>query len=245
MLVAAERTQAKENCHPTSSVVVQVERKFQFRGFAVLLSSETVNRYIRNDMAGSTPLSRGFKGIVPKAVFKLLVLAVESFIKIKQLNCEVLVRKHLMVIVKELCGIKSTNHINKNMWERVMRSTTVSLDVTVTPAVEERRLLLTTYDNLHMWCMSFKESLMKSWQTSERCISNLPATEGDGDLGNPARWTEANEEALIALRDAPIEIGDTAYGRYKAQKKGDVKTAYQTMSTEEKESLKRELAEID
>jgi hypothetical protein len=80
---------------------------------------------------------------VPKAVFKLLVFAVESFIKIKQLNCEVIVWKHLMVTVKELCGIKSTNRMNENMWERVMRLTTVSLDVTVTPAVEKRQLLWT------------------------------------------------------------------------------------------------------
>ena len=84
MLVAAKRTQVKENCRPRSSVVAQVERKFQLRGFAVLLSSKTVNRYIRNDMAGSAPLSRGYKGIAPKAVFKLLVFMVESFIKIKQ-----------------------------------------------------------------------------------------------------------------------------------------------------------------
>ena len=31
---------------------------------------------------------------------------------------------------------------------------------------------------------------------------------GDTNLGNPVQWTEANEEALIMLRDAPIEIGD-------------------------------------
>ena len=84
MLIAVKRTQAKKNCRPTPSVVVQVECKLQLCGFAVSLSSKTVNRYIRNDMAGSAPLSRGYKGIAPKAVFKLLVFMVESFIKIKQ-----------------------------------------------------------------------------------------------------------------------------------------------------------------
>jgi hypothetical protein len=58
----------------------------------------------------------------------------------------------------------------------------------------------------------------------------------DNDLGDPARWTEANEEALIALRDTLIEIGDTVYGQYEAQKKRDVKTAYQKISAKEKES---------
>ena len=61
-------------------------------------------------------------------------------------------------------------------------------------------------------------------------------TPRDNDLGDPARWTEANEEALIVLRDALIEIGDTVYGQYEAQKKRDVKTAYQKISAKEKES---------
>ena len=47
------------------------------------------------------------------------------------------------------------------------------------------------------------------------------------------------------LKDAPIEISDTVYGRYEAQKKRDVKTVYQKMYAEERESLKQELVEID
>ena len=58
----------------------------------------------------------------------------------------------------------------------------------------------------------------------------------EDNLGNPAWWTEANKEALIVLRDAPIEIGDTAYRGYAAQKKRGIKTAHQ---------IQRELAEID
>ena len=73
----------------------------------------------------------------------------------------------------------------------------------------------------------------------------LPYRKTDCTVAYPAQWTEANEEALIALRDAPIEIGDTAYGQYEVQKKRDVKTAYQKMSAKERESLNRELAGIN
>ena len=68
---------------------------------------------------------------------------------------------------------------------------------------------------------------------------------GEDDLGDPARWTEADDDHLEALRIAPIEMGDTAYGRFEAQKKRDVEIAYQKMSAEEKESFKRKMAEID
>ena len=125
------------------------------------MAKSTVNRYIQNDMVGSAPLARGYEGIIPKAIFKLLVLAIKSFIQIKQVNCEVIVRKQLLVAVNKLCGITSGDHIKENMLERVMQLTTVSLDVTITPAVKKRRLLCTTRDNLHTWFLGFKEFLLK------------------------------------------------------------------------------------
>jgi hypothetical protein len=61
----------------------------------------------------------------------------------------------------------------------------------------------------------------------------------------PAPWTEIDEAELIALRDGPITIGDTAYGRFEEQKKRDVERAYQKMTAAEKEVFKRKMAEID
>ncbi len=68
---------------------------------------------------------------------------------------------------------------------------------------------------------------------------------GDNDLGDPARWTEADEANLEARRNARIEMGDIAYGHYEAQQKRDAKRAYQRMSRAEKESFRQKMAEID
>jgi hypothetical protein len=68
---------------------------------------------------------------------------------------------------------------------------------------------------------------------------------GEDDLGNPTRWMEADDDHLEALRIAPIEMGDTAYGRFEAQKKRDMEIMYQKMSAKEKESFKQKMAEID
>ena len=125
------------------------------------MAKSTVNHYIQNNMVGSAPLARGYEGIIPKAIFKLLVLAVKSFIQIKQVNCKVIVRKQLLVVMNKLFGIACGDHIKDNTLERVMRSTTVSLDVTIEPAVEERRLLWTTHNNLNTWFLGFKEFLLK------------------------------------------------------------------------------------
>ncbi len=82
-------------------------------------------------MIGSALLARGCKGIIPKAGFKLLVLAFELFIQIKQVNCKVIVWKQLLVVVNEMRRIKSIDQIKENMLEWVMRATTVSFDLTV------------------------------------------------------------------------------------------------------------------
>ena len=61
----------------------------------------------------------------------------------------------------------------------------------------------------------------------------------------PAPWTEIDEAELIALRDGPIAIGDTAYGRFEEQKKRDMERANQKMTAAEKRVFKQKMAEYD
>ena len=71
--------------------------------------------------------------------------------------------------------------------------------------------------------------------------------EGDivEEVSIPAPWTDIDEAELVALQDAPIEMYDTAYGRFEEQKKRDVERSYQKMSAAEKEIFKKKMAEID
>ncbi len=65
------------------------------------------------------------------------------------------------------------------------------------------------------------------------------------EVSIPAPWTKIDKTELIALRDAPIKMYNTAYGRFKEQQKRDVERAYQKMSAVEKEIFKKKMAEID
>jgi hypothetical protein len=49
----------------------------------------------------------------------------------------------------------------------------------------------------------------------------------------------------VALRNAPIEMADTSYGRFLATQKRDAERAYQHMDAEEREAFMRKLTEID
>jgi hypothetical protein len=81
---------------------------------------------------------------------------------------------------------------------------------------------------------------------ANRCILYQQFAEGGmKEEGILALWKEINKVELIALRDAPIAMCNTVYGRFEEQKKRDVEQAYQKMTAMEKEVFKQKMAEID
>jgi hypothetical protein len=69
--------------------------------------------------------------------------------------------------------------------------------------------------------------------------------EEEDDASIPAPWTDANETGLMVLRNAPIEMADTSYGRFLATQKRDAERAYQHMDAEEREAFLQRLTEIN
>jgi len=70
-------------------------------------------------------------------------------------------------------------------------------------------------------------SKMMGNMANKRALYQQFASDRGGDnLGDPARWTEADEANLEELRNAPIEMGDTAHGRFEAGQKRDAEQAY-------------------
>ena len=58
-------------------------------------------------------------------------------------------------------------------------------------------------------------------------------------------WTEADEASLERLKTTEIDMGDTALGRLEALKKRELKAAITTMTPEELEEIKLEIAEAE
>ncbi len=138
-LVAEERMKPMENCRTTAQVIALVEREFRARGYGVTLSKNTINWYVAHGMLGTFPLVRGYEGMMPKHSFQLLVLAVESFIQISNVNSIEAKRPTLMMAVNTCCGVAPAEcRAKHSLYDRVMKSTNVSLNADVSPAVKER-----------------------------------------------------------------------------------------------------------
>ncbi len=69
--------------------------------------------------------------------------------------------------------------------------------------------------------------------------------EEEDDASITAPWTDADKTGLVALRNAPIEMADTLYGRFLATQKRDAERAYQRMDAEKREAFLRRLTEIN
>ncbi len=161
-LVAEERTKEKENHRTTAEVIEQIEWKFRACGFPATLSKLTIKQYVMLNMIGTFPLARGYEGAMPHAAFDLLVLAAESFIKIKQVNSKHIEWQMLMIMLNELCGVTSSEKsVKEIMFKRVIWATNVLLNASIAPVVEERCIRWTTYSNLHVWFVSFKVFLIE------------------------------------------------------------------------------------
>jgi hypothetical protein len=59
------------------------------------------------------------------------------------------------------------------------------------------------------------------------------------------RWTDEDEQQLIALRSSVIGIGDTMYGREVALKKRELDAAAHKLTREEREALRQKLDIMD
>ncbi len=69
--------------------------------------------------------------------------------------------------------------------------------------------------------------------------------EEEDDVSIPAPWTDADEAGLVALKNAPIKLANTAYGRFLVTQKRDAERAFQHMDAAEREAFLRRLMEID
>ncbi len=78
------------------------------------------------------------------------------------------------------------------------------------------------------------------WQT-DGCNQQFTygVEEEEDDASIPAPCTDANEAGLVALRNAPIDMADTLYGRFLATQMRDAERAYQHVDAEDREAFLR------
>jgi hypothetical protein len=90
------------------------------------------------------------------------MLTVESFIQISNMNSIDAKRSTLMMAVKTCCSVAPAEcRAKHSLYDRVMKSTNVSLNADVSPAVEERRVRWTTYANLDAWFDNLRAFLIE------------------------------------------------------------------------------------
>ena len=152
-ILAEERKKPKGRS--AQNVCDQIEREY-----GVKLSRHTLNRYFKDGNIGSSPLRNGFPGTIPEFVFKNLCTAIESYMKINQLNGQSVEnsRKNLHNRVMKVMG-KEENIVSTSLLNRILQATAVEIFSTLTTNIEERRTIWTTYNNLKSWFDNWEHDL--------------------------------------------------------------------------------------
>ena len=123
-------------------MIEQVVGEFLLQGIWVSLAKTTINDYVACGSIRQFPIRRGYGGMIPQHAFRLLVLAVESKIPINQVNSGLLERLDIIHVINSYCGmIQELGGVTvETLFERMMWATTVWLNITILPPVEEWRL---------------------------------------------------------------------------------------------------------
>jgi len=81
--------------------------------------------------------------------------------QINGVNSVIVPRQKIIMRVNELCSITSEGKPKTSIFDKVMRSTNVSLNAIVAPQVKKRCIRWTTYANLLAWFDNFKIFLIE------------------------------------------------------------------------------------
>ncbi len=163
LIVVEKEKEGKENRRTTNMVIAQVEGEFKAPGFEVHLTKVAINRHVANGMIGTKPPPQEIVGTMLAHTFNFIVLAVESFMQINQVNCFVLKRKGIFCTINKCCGIvvAADGALKLSMFLWVMRATNVALNVTVARQIKERFVRWTIYNNLLKWFVRYRAFMLK------------------------------------------------------------------------------------
>jgi hypothetical protein len=143
--------------------------------------------------------------LMPVHAFDLLILAVESFIQINQVNCIVLERQGIICAINECCGIivAADGGLKLSLFLQVMRATNVSLNVMVVRPIKERRVRWTMYGNLLKWFVVYRAFMLKYEITQ-------PGSNGDDEMiveEANLRWILNVDEIKMSLDGSNTRAG--------------------------------------
>ena len=128
-------------------IINQVEEEFEACDYPLILPRSTINN-VANGHMGEFLAMQGMEGSISWQCFDVLVLTVESYMQISQVNGMALGSKIMTMMINECCRIELTSKRPiHTMQNRVMKVTMVLLNALVGTPIEERRVRWTTYVN--------------------------------------------------------------------------------------------------
>ncbi len=130
--------------------------------YSTSVLGHTVMCYVANWMMVQSPLKMGLDGGIHKDVFKLLLTAFKTFVKMKQINGETKFNTTNLLsqqVNKMMNNLSNTTQISK----RLLHASLIDFIETVSDPVEEQRMRWTMFNNWNIWFDYGEENLANLW----------------------------------------------------------------------------------
>ena len=149
----------KEKGMPTSAKKVS---EFVQARLGVRVPPRTITENVKNRRANKSPLKRGPKGNFDEVSYQNLQNAFESYIKIKQINAGSadITRDKLTKLINQ-CTKPKIGCDCKWLLRRLLKDSAIDLNAGKCDAVEQRRIMWTTYFNLKSWFNNWERDLLE------------------------------------------------------------------------------------
>jgi hypothetical protein len=140
---------AQEKDKPKGLSLYQILQKVKKEYNGIRLHATTIQKYVKANIAGMSPLKPGVKGDVPPWAFKSLCIAFRSYVCIQEINSpegEITFKKLLVRINKVL-----KHYFRQKMLQQLLFAMAKNLDASMMHIAEDRRVRWTTYANISSW----------------------------------------------------------------------------------------------
>ena len=128
----------------------------------VRVPPKTITDNVKNGRVNKSPMKRGPKGNFDEVSYQNLHNAFESYIKIKQINAGSadITRDKLMKLINQ-CTKPKIGCDCKWLLRRLLKDSAIDLNAGKCDAVEQRRIMWTTYFNLKSWFNNWERDLLE------------------------------------------------------------------------------------
>jgi hypothetical protein len=141
----------------SADIVEEVNRQFKSN-----INAQTARRYVLLGLVGASPLKKGPIGDIPRVIYKSLMGAFVTYLKLEQSESKKQSStKQMSLLVNATVNKAGLTKTRDDLTRKLQRDTADQFERGKANVIEQRRVMWTTAYNLDVWFSTWKDTLIE------------------------------------------------------------------------------------